>query len=92
MIRMKSVWACSLALAALCLSVPAWASDPPSAHKSSQIPVTVTVVYSTANPQAPVAQVACREDDGQTSCKPKEQPASTGTECATTNTDTWCWY
>lgn len=92
MIRMKSVRACSLALAALYLSVPAWASDPSSARKSSQLPVTVTVVHSTASPQAPVAQVACREDDGQTSCKSEEQTASSGAKCSTTDTTTWCWY
>lgn len=92
MMRMKSVWACSLALAALCLNGPAWASDQPSARKSNQFPVTVTVVHSTANPQAPVAQVACLEDDGQTSCKSKEQTATSGAECSATDTTTWCWY
>jgi hypothetical protein len=88
----KLVRACGLALAALCLCGPAWASEPLSASKSHQFPVTVTVVHSTASPQAPVTQVACREDDGQTSCKSKEQTASSGAECTATESATWCWY
>jgi hypothetical protein len=92
MIRRKTVRACSLALAALCLHGPAWASDQPSARKSSQFPVTVTVVHSTASPQAPVTQVACREGDGQTSCTSKEQTVSSGAQCTATEAATWCWY
>jgi hypothetical protein len=92
MISTKTLRACSLALAALCLHGPAWASDQPSARKSSQFPVTVTVVHSTANPQAPVAQVECHVDGGQTSCTSKEQTVSSGAQCTATEAATWCWY
>jgi hypothetical protein len=54
--------------------------------------VTVTVVHSTANPQAPVAQVECQVDGGQTSCTSKEQTVSSGAQCTATEAATWCWY
>jgi hypothetical protein len=81
-----------LVLALACLHSFGLASDRPSARKSGQLAVSVTVVHSTQSPQAPVVLMQCRERESQVSCKARQEAAAAEPVCAATETGTWCWY